>query len=319
LIVGGGANFPQAMPWDGGAKVWWDDVFVLERGATAWLAGKNLRLPRPLAYGFSFSTPEGIVNVGGCDATQCYRDVFLLAWDARKKELATTPLPPLPAPLAFMAGAQLGSTIYVLGGQHDMKPGAPTRAFWSLDLAKRGRAGEFDWVELPAWPGPARIVPVAAALDGQVFLLSGREPRPGQLANILTDAFAYDPATRAWRALAAPPRAAMAATAAAVGGEIWVFGGDDGKIFSRLETIDLGRGEPPAEKRKILESHPGFARDILAYDPRRDAWRTVGHSPEPLPVTTIAVPWGGAIVLPSGEVRPGVRTTAVLRAAPAAR
>jgi N-acetylneuraminic acid mutarotase len=318
LIVGGGANFPQAMPWDGGANIWWDDVFVLERGAGAWRTGRTFKLPRPLAYGFSFSTPEGVVCVGGGDAAQCYADVFLLAWDAQKKEVTTTALPPLPAPLAFMAGAQLGSLIYVLGGQREMKPGAPTRTFWSLDLARRERAGEFKWEELPAWPGPARIVPVAAALGGRVFLLSGREPQPGRAARILTDAFAYDPAARTWRTFTAPPRAMMAATAAAVGDEIWVFGGDDGRIFSQLEAFDLGLRSPPAGKREILEAHPGFARDIVAYDPRRDAWRTVARSPEPLPVTTIAVPWGGALVLPSGEVRPGVRTTAVLRVAPAA-
>lgn len=328
LMVGGGANFPVAMPWDGGAKAWWDDVFVLERGASAWLAGKNIKLPRPLAYGFSFSTPEGVVCVGGCDATQCYRDAFLFAWDARRKELTTTALPPLPAALAFMAGAQIGSTIYVLGGQQEMKPGAATRAFWSLDLAKRGRAGEFKWEELPAWPGPARVVPVAAALGGRVFLFSGREPQPGRLASILADAFAYDPAARAWRRLSAPPRAMMAATAAAVADEIWIFGGDDGKTFTRLEALDLeiaarrGRNESPdallAEKRKILETHGGFARDVLAYHPGRDAWRVAAQSPQPLPVTTIAVPWSGGLVLPSGEVRPGVRTTAVLRVTPAA-
>ncbi|MBL9201209.1 MAG: hypothetical protein JNL39_11915 [Opitutaceae bacterium] len=319
LIVAGGANFPHAMPWDGGAKVWWDEVFVLERGADAWRTGKNLKLPRPLGYGFSFSTPEGVVCVGGCDATQCYREVFLLAWDARRTELTTTALPPLPAPLAFMAGAQLGSVIFVLGGQHDMKPGAPTRSFFALDLAKRGRTGDFRWEELPAWPGPARIVPVAAGLGGKVFLYSGREPRPGRAAHILADAFAYDPAVRAWRAVAAPPRAVMAAAASVVGGEIWILGGDDGKIFAQLEAFDLGVSSPAVAKRGILETHPGFARDILAYDPRRDAWRQVALAPEPLPVTTIAVPWGGAIILPTGEVRPGVRTTAVLRVAPAAR
>lgn len=328
LVVGGGANFPITMPWDGGTKVWWDDVFVLERGASAWLAGKNIKLPRPLAYGFSFSTPEGVVCVGGCDATQCYRDVFLLAWDARRKELTTTVLPPLPAPLAFMAGAQLGSTIYVLGGQQDMKQGLATRAFWALDLSKRGRAAEFRWEELPAWPGPARVVPVAAAVGSRAYLFSGREPQPGHLAKILMDAFSFDPAARAWRKLAAPPRAMMAATASAVGEEIWIFGGDDGKTFTRLESLDLeiavqrSRNATVdallAAKRKILETHGGFARDILAYHPGRDAWRVVAHSPEPLPVTTIAVPWSGALVLPSGEVRPGVRTTAVLRVTPVA-
>ncbi len=329
LMVGGGANFPVAMPWDGGAKVWWGDVFVLERGASAWLTGKNFKLPRPLAYGFSFSTPEGVVGVGGCDATQCYRDVFLLTWDARLKELTTSALPPLPAPLAFMSGANLGSTLYVLGGQHDMKPGAATRAFWSLDLAKRGRAGEFKWEELPAWPGPARVVPVASAIGSRVYLFSGREPQAGRLANILGDAFAYDPGTRSWRKLAAPPRAMMAATAAVVGDEIWVLGGDDGAVFTRLESLDLEIAAQRArnasadtlvsEKRRILETHAGFARDVLAYHPGRDAWRVAAQSPEPLAVTTMAVPWAGAVVLPSGEVRPGVRTTAVIRVTPATR
>ena len=29
LIVAGGANFPDKMPWEGGTKVWWDDIWVL--------------------------------------------------------------------------------------------------------------------------------------------------------------------------------------------------------------------------------------------------------------------------------------------------
>ena len=31
LIVAGGANFPDLPPWEGGKKVWWDDVFILEK------------------------------------------------------------------------------------------------------------------------------------------------------------------------------------------------------------------------------------------------------------------------------------------------
>ena len=29
LIFAGGANFPDAPPWDGGKKVWYDSIFVL--------------------------------------------------------------------------------------------------------------------------------------------------------------------------------------------------------------------------------------------------------------------------------------------------
>src|SRR5947207_2584315 len=31
LIVAGGANFPDKMPWEGGAKKWQDDIWILEK------------------------------------------------------------------------------------------------------------------------------------------------------------------------------------------------------------------------------------------------------------------------------------------------
>src|ERR1019366_969557 len=35
MIVAGGANFPDKKPWDGGKKLWYDTVFVLERFTNA--------------------------------------------------------------------------------------------------------------------------------------------------------------------------------------------------------------------------------------------------------------------------------------------
>src|SRR5206468_3363926 len=116
-----------------------------------------------------------------------------------------TPLPSMPQPLAFMAGALASKTLYVAGGQHTMKGAVPSSAFWSLDLSKRNSPADFKWNVLPTWPGPARIVPVAAgqrAKDGDMFFLfGGRTPRAGQSTEILTDAYAFDPKTRAWRTL----------------------------------------------------------------------------------------------------------------------
>src|SRR5690242_19451692 len=49
LLVGGGANFPGKMPWEGGRKMWHDTVYVLSKTNGAWReAGK---LPQPLADG----------------------------------------------------------------------------------------------------------------------------------------------------------------------------------------------------------------------------------------------------------------------------
>ena len=36
LIVAGGANFPDKKPWEGGGKVWYDTVFVLQRPDGEW-------------------------------------------------------------------------------------------------------------------------------------------------------------------------------------------------------------------------------------------------------------------------------------------
>src|SRR5690348_5467737 len=43
LLVAGGSNFPAAKPWEGGKKVWYDTVFLLERPeATEWkVAGRS--------------------------------------------------------------------------------------------------------------------------------------------------------------------------------------------------------------------------------------------------------------------------------------
>jgi N-acetylneuraminic acid mutarotase len=84
---------------------------------------------------------------------------------------------------------------------------------------------------------------------------------------------------------------------------VTIWGGDAG--------TDVGF-HPPA-------AHPGFAKTALAYDPATDAWFESEGSPAG-PVTTVAVTWRDRLIIPTGEVRPGVRTPAVwstdTRAAP---
>src|SRR6187549_1212241 len=53
LIVAGGANFPDKMPWEGGKKVWNDRIWVLEKPDGQWREAG--RLSRPLAYGVSLT------------------------------------------------------------------------------------------------------------------------------------------------------------------------------------------------------------------------------------------------------------------------
>lgn len=353
LIVAGGANFPDRMPWDGGAKVWWDDIWVLEKrvdGSMRWVTDRTFKLPRPLGYGISVSTADGVVGAGGHDVDRCYADVFLLAWDPKAREIRRTALPSMPEPLSFMAGAVVGQTLYVAGGQHVMKGAVPTSVFWALDLSRRGSRADFKWRVLPPWPGPPRILPVAAAQQTsrgeEFFLFSGRAQQVGRPTQVLADAYAFDPKAGTWRTLpnigGGVGASVMAGSAAAVGrDEVWLFGGDRGERFAELEVHDLAieelrRGQGAATvaegnalareietrlaaKRQIYATHPGFAREVLAFDTRREMWRVVGNTPFAPQVTTVAVPWGDAVILPSGEISPGVRTPGVFRARPVGR
>jgi N-acetylneuraminic acid mutarotase len=292
LIVAGGANFPDKLPWEGGRKVWYDTVFVLERTKGAWRGG--FKLPRPLGYGVSVTTRDGVVCIGGSDAKQHVREVFMLAW--QRGELSTRPLPPLPGPLANSGGAIVGETIYVAGGIATPEATNALKNFWALDLSKRGA----KWQELPPWPGPARMLSLAASVGGSFYVAGGTDLAPdanGQPARTyLKDAYCFTPRA-GWRRVADMPNPVVAApTPAPVAGDgaFLVIGGDDGSLLNF---------EPKP-------AHPGFPNRVLCYDTKQDRWSVVGETPAPR-ATVPTVQWQGRWVLPSGEAKPGVRSPEV--------
>ena len=80
LICMGGANFPDGMPWEGGQKVWYDNIYVLEKNASSWRLAKE-KLPHPMGYGVSFTYNNKIILVGGSDATKHYAHVITATYE----------------------------------------------------------------------------------------------------------------------------------------------------------------------------------------------------------------------------------------------
>lgn len=291
LLVAGGANFPGKRPWDGGAKVWYDDVFVLEKPEGPWRAAG--KLPRPNAYGASATTPQGIICAGGGDAREHWRDSFLLTWNGRAVQ--TRPLPALPGPVAFGSAAANGHQVYLLGGLAKPDATAALGTFLMLDLASSAPA----WVELPPCPGPARMLAQVGILNGTFYVCGGVSLHAGPdgkaVRTYLRDAYAYAPAT-GWRKLADLPNEMAAAPSpmpVSPSGELLVISGDDGT-----------RGHLTGP------NHPGFSQTVLAYDPRRDAWRTAGEAPISR-ATAPTTSWLGSWIVASGEKRPGYRSNEV--------
>jgi N-acetylneuraminic acid mutarotase len=299
LLVAGGANFPDAPPWQGGTKVWHDRVYVLVEPDGKWLDAGNLA--RPIGYAVCISIPEGfaigpgVAYFGGSDAERHFAEGWLLRW--HEGVLERTALPSLPRPCAQGCGALAGNTIYIAGGIDAPEATTALRQFWSLDLDRQPLA----WEELEVWPGPARMLSVAAVLDGAFYLCSGVELSAGDdgkpVRKYLRDAYRYRPG-QGWSRIADLPRAAAAAPSAVPGKDasrFMILGGDDGSM------VDF----------RPLERHPGFPTSILAYETDSDSWHAVGDTPVSH-VTTATVSWRNLQVIPSGEVRPGVRSPNVM-------
>jgi len=289
LFVAGGANFSDRPLGEGGAKVWHQEIYRLEPADREWKTAG--RLPRPLAYGISISTDDGLMCIGGSNSEKHFADTFLLKWE--KSGLIVQDLPPLPRPLAMAAGSRLGDIVYVAGGLETPGSSEPLTSFLAFDL-KNPQAG---WKELPTWPGPGRSQAVAAVMDGCFYLFSGL--RPGMVNGkkgllYLQDAYRYSPDT-GWEKLTDLPFAAAAAASPAPADTngIYLVGGVDGS----------GAGKAPNEYFHVPQR-------IQYYVPSAKAWHEVGNAPVGRVCVSTAL-WQGAWVLPSGERSPGIRSPEV--------
>lgn len=291
LLVAGGANFPDKMPWEGGTKVWHDQVWLLpEPGGTWREAGK---LPHPLAYGICVTAQGSVVCVGGSDAGRHFADAFRLRW--KDGQLNTEALPPLPIALSGGSGALVGGTLYVACGSAEPGEKSATNRAFALDLS----ATQPRWRELPPLPGRARILAAGAAVEDAFYVLGGAAlvtDTAGKTAReYLKEAWRYREDS-GWTRLADLPSPSVAAPSPApvIDGRILLIAGDDG---SRVGF------QPVAE-------HPGFPKTILSYEPATNRWSEAGETPAPR-ATVPTVEWLGRFVIPSGEVRPGVRSPEV--------
>lgn len=313
LLVAGGANFPNGYPWQNGTKVWHDAVYVLTKkaGKYHWhIAGK---LAKSLGYGASVVWNGHLIGIGGNDAKGRYADVFTLRWNATAKRIVTGILPKLPLALANQSAAVLDDVLYVFGGESD---GGTEKSLYALAL-KNPATG---WQKRAELPGPARAFTALVAQDNALYVLGGRETVNGK-TTVFADAFAYQPKQNSWSVLPDLPTPVAAHEAASAGpNALLIFGGDDGvrlgeieRVNRQLSTLPDGDGKAKlTQKRNALQSdHPGFRREVWQFRTDSQTWSVVDRLPFPTPVTTTVVRWDDHLILPSGEVSPGIRTPAI--------
>lgn len=201
--------------------------------------------------------------------------------------------PALPQARAEGVVAVVKGKIYYIGGRVPASPDAAhinehvdTARSEALDLAS-GR-----WERIPDAPS-ARNSAAAAVIDDKIYVVGGRQmlkqadgrQRPVNVATLEV----YDPATRRWETRAAMPQAQGGLAAAAFGGRLYVFGGEQFVPTSKV-----------------------FA-DAWVYDPKADRWSALPPMPTPRHGHGAAVV-GKRIFLMGGGEKVGVAASRVQEA-----
>lgn len=318
MLIGGGANFPDALPWNGGRKVFHDKLYAFrKKGDNVVAIGEPVILPFKTAYGANCATPWGVVYAGGQSDEGLSAKVYLMAWS--QDRLTVNNLPDLPRAVANASMTRIGDVLFLAGGE---TVDGTSGQFLSLDMANPSSG----WKALPSLPKPVSHSVLVSQSNGDhtcIYLSGGRKSNANAASDLYASVYEFDPKTSAWKSKSQMPYALAAGTGVATGASyILMFGGDKGESFRRTEELIAAiaaERDPEKKARLILEknniqsSHSGFSREVLLYNTITDVWNVTDTIPFDAQVTTTALQWDNDFIIPTGEVKPGIRTPHILK------
>jgi len=319
LIVAGGSNFPDSMPWLGGKKKYYDDLYVyLIKSEKLILQKHKNKLSSPIAYSANCSTPYGIVYAGGENEKGISNKVFLLKWQQNSSSVIIKNLPDLPVAVTNASAASDGNMVFVAGGE--TLTGVSDQ-FFSLDL-KNISAG---WKKLASLPQPtshAVMVVQSNRKNSFVYLIGGRKKNKTGISDLYSSVFKFDIKKNQWEKRQSLPYPLSVGTGISIGRHgILLFGGDKGETFHKSEELmaALNNENVSAKKKDLMQqriklqsSHPGFNHEVLLYNTLKNEWKNMDEIPYDSPVTTTSVKWKNYVFIPGGEIKAGVRTPQIL-------
>lgn len=319
LFIAGGANFPEAMPWQGGKKKYYNKIFayILKNRKLVPLK-KSFTLPESIAYPASITTPAGVMFAGGETESGISNKVWLIQWDATAQEILFKTLPVLPLAVSNAAVVLIGNTVFLAGGETAANT---VTQFLCLDLNDISKG----WKNLANIPQPVSHTVMAASLNktgDKIYLCGGRKKNSSGISDLYSNVFEYDITANSWKEKQALPYALSAGTGTIINANnIILFGGDKGIVFNKVETLiaainaekdPVKKQELVQKKNKLQSEHPGFSKEVLLYNIKNDTWKIIGTIPFDTPVTTTAIQWKSGVFIPSGEIKAGVRSPKIL-------
>ena len=323
FIVGGGANFPEAMPWAGGQKVYHDNIYIFRRNedGSLQITSDKKKLPQPIAYAACVTTDYGIVYAGGENKDGALRNTWLITCGEDKDSIAFHKLPDLPEPVTNAAASSAGPLVFIAGGENN---GGVLNRVWMLNLEDTLKG----WEPLPSLPEKVSHGVLAATLSAdenwQLYIAGGRCRQDNGISIHYKNVYTLKKGISGWEHLEPLPFPLSAASGIqGPGGEWLIIGGDRGIVFEQVERLiaqishendSLARQRLIEKKALLQQNHPGFSKEVWMYDFGNNKWVGAGSIPFNAPVTTTAVLWHNDVYVASGEIKAGVRTPDILRA-----
>lgn len=312
FVVIGGANFPEKMPWEGGAKKYYALYSAFKSDANG-----NLQLihtdslAQPMAYAATCNVPNGFVAAGGENQEGLLSAVKMFQWDTVKQELITSDLPHLPHAVTNGHLAYDNGILYFAGGENAAQV---FNEVYQLNF----KAGDTAWTQVSTLPQPTSSG-VFLAHEGKLWLLGGRMKRHLQPSLFYNEVYSFDIQSHKWTSEPALPKGIAAGTGAVLGSKLFLFGGDQGETFNKTENLifkiaqetnEVQKQKLIQEKANLQEQHPGFSHQVWCLDTQNQnaSWTLTDSIPFASQVTTLAVPFQNFVYFANGEVRAGVRT-----------
>ena len=313
LVVAGGANFPDGRPWEDGKKFYYDGIYILPLKEDSEWRTAAVKLPIKVGYGMSVSLKSGkCLFMGGKNEAASRAEVLELSMALGKVKISR--IGNLPRAIAEGVAAVVDGEILVGSG------GDGEKTHREIFKLVRPNLTTVRWESL-GWPEDARgrMYPVAGVKGGKLYLFGGRDFAESEEKDInrifgldfLKDCWELNLSLGTWRRLADLPEAKSAAPSMAVplgASSLLMLGGVPVEFWK-----DQVAARPEINGQGM--EHPGFPASILSYNIVTDQWTEAGRLPLAgtfAPVTTPVVFWDDKVIIPTGEIKPGVRSPQVL-------
>lgn len=309
IIIAGGNNFPEGLPWEGGIKKYYKRVFVYNNQKDTLLNTSTFNLPANVAYAAVAQLKDGIFYAGGENENGPLSSAYFIK-KSKSQSFEIIELPSLPIAISNAVAVATENAVYVLGGAN--KEGVSNKV-WKLALnnIKKG------WTAQASMPQPTAFT-AAAIANEHIYIMGGRCKEANGISKIYKEVYAFDVENNFWEQKASLPETVSAACAVAIdNNKILFIGGDKIVVFHEVEmlaakiaaTTDTTiKKELTVVKNNLQKTHPGFSKDVLAYDATLNKWSPYAQLNFTGPVTTNAFLFNHKILLPVGEIKPGIRT-----------